>query len=243
MSEIKATHNGINFVDAGPVPGQAMEYIKRRVESGIEIRNTLDIGANAGACGLYAQVNGHPDGHVVYVEPLKTERIQANIEVNDVKQTSVILPNVVWSEARNLPFQTHTDGQSAVNFAADDYKRTSRVDAITLREAVYLFNEPIDYFKMDIEGGEWNVLSPTDETRHCLDWMRFLDIEFHLNGCKWFRPVDEWVHPDYIIGGASHNDFTDSLAKAVQFIRSCGFVEYYMAEGKRRIFFERPKKK
>ena len=123
------------------------------------IRDTdvaMDIGANIGAVAIpLAKVAKR----VIAVEPLYHQELNDNLKINKINNTS-IWP-VALSELEDVK----------VSFST---KSPQWVRGYTLSQMLYVAEEPVDFLKVDCEGGEW-CIDPEE-----VAGIRELRFEFHI---------------------------------------------------------------
>lgn len=101
------------------------------------IDNVLDIGACIGAFSLtvHKRVN-----HVYAVEPLMTDSLIRNIQLNNAKNITVL--DCALGSGETTISWNHT---------------IKTVQALSLEDILKICNTHIDYIKLDCEGGEWCI--------------------------------------------------------------------------------------
>ena len=115
--------------------------------------NVLDIGACIGAFTLKVCKNA---GHVYAVEPIMTEQLRKNIELNSIKNITVF--DCALGEE-----------ESNINWAG----RSKKTKCLSLSEIIKQCGGHIDFLKSDCEGGEW-FIKPYE-----LQGIRRIEIEIH----------------------------------------------------------------
>ena len=146
----------------------------------------MDVGANA---GVYSAYCGLREAQVVAYEPFPTvfAMLRNMIERTGLSSYVRAVNAAVWTYTGKIPYIGHktpnedvtcynggvpTDG---VKWFPADYERADKVDCISFEEAIG--DTVWDCVKMDIEGGEFEVLLATPEA--ALKKIRFMYVEFH----------------------------------------------------------------
>ncbi len=121
-----------------------------------DIRETdivLDIGANIGAFSMFSSKKAK---QVFAVEPLYSDVLIKNLEINNIKNVTVLEIGIGYGEL-NLTYGV----------------RNKTVKCYSLSEIIQLCGGHIDFLKIDCEGGEW-CIQP-----HELKGIRRIDAEIH----------------------------------------------------------------
>jgi len=105
----------------------------------------LDIGACIGGFSLRVCKNVK---HVYAVEPIVTERLKQNIQLNKIKNITVLNYALGYNNA--IPF-------SKTNYFLNTYHNGKKLECKTLSEIIDLCGGHIDYLKLDCEGAEWLI--------------------------------------------------------------------------------------
>lgn len=150
---IMTTADGVKFLDAPSSFRQITEIPEYRFDDIRPDDRVIDIGANVGAFCIRA---ARYSPHVVAIEPVTTELLTGNIQLNDV-------PVRIISGALG--------NGSPTEICWDDCRRT--VPSYTLHQIVTLAGG-CDFLKCDCEGAEW-LINPED-----LGGIRRLEMELHL---------------------------------------------------------------
>jgi FkbM family methyltransferase len=129
----------------------------------------VDVGSNIGYFTLIAASQVGQAGHVYAFEPNPStfELLQRNVEINGLGDRTTLIQKAVFSESKTVRFhhlkQHHA--YSSLNLYPDESLKKLQdesiafdVDAISLDEYFAEFNAAIDVVKIDIEGGEPDVL-------------------------------------------------------------------------------------
>jgi FkbM family methyltransferase len=145
----------------------------------------LDCGANIGVSLLYIKVRA-PNAQVTCFEPNPAARevLMKNIEVNGWNTDVHVLPYALGREVGSVEF--FVDGTEATSSSgstlmhekyAEKRLDTYHVEMRTLSSFVV---ESIDLLKIDIEGGELDVLNEL-RTAQKLHMIREIQLEFHYS--------------------------------------------------------------
>ena len=119
----------------------------------------FDIGANIGIFSVVV-AKLFPDAFITAVEPVRQNisLLRQNIEINQVSSRVKIIEKAVTSDRR--PLELWTDQGRRGSSTAFPEKRTSeRIDVQSLTLDDLFFNvSTVDLLKLDIEGGEYEVV-------------------------------------------------------------------------------------
>lgn len=133
----------------------------------------IDCGANYGLSVLYFKML-FPESKIIAFEAdpkiysiLKKNITQTNIKSVDLKNAAV------WKEKTNLFFLSEGSVGGKIDFSKN-VKNNIEIAAVRLRD--YL-RQPVDFLKMDIEGGEYEVLK---DCQDLLINVKNLFIEYHV---------------------------------------------------------------
>lgn len=144
----------------------------------------VDVGAYNGVLSLYAS-DIYAEVHAIEPDPVAYERLTNNIKYNDIKNVSCI--NAAAAKAAGeidlYVINAGDSTSSMINRTMEKYKAhdVCRVKAIRLSEYLRDIKREIGLLKMDIEGGEVNVIPEISEY---LSRVRpTLYLSFHPN---WF---------------------------------------------------------
>ncbi|TRZ49439.1 MAG: FkbM family methyltransferase [Dehalococcoidia bacterium] len=134
------------------------EYLPEFELNRFKGKRVVDAGANVGLFSLLASTFAK---EVISVEPhpVNFKLLQLNLDINDI-QNVIPINKALWSENETLTLYAgeHTGAHTILKNAGN---KKFNVSSTTLRDIIDEFGE-IDLLKMDIEGGEFEVLSKLD---------------------------------------------------------------------------------
>ena len=134
---------------------------RRNLKSGMTV---LEVGANIGYYALIATQHIGPDGKIVAIEPSppNVQALRKNIELNNAQDMIHVHPYAAGREAGHLPFYivSKSNLSSFINRESYGIRLMSIVDVMVLPVDEILERErlTIDYFRMDLEGFESEVI-------------------------------------------------------------------------------------
>lgn len=180
----------------------------------------IDVGAHVGKYTVLVSKNVGPNGRVIAVEPhpenFKT--LKRNIKLNNL--SNVVAYNVAASnKSGNLKFFA---GDNSASFSEINYYKKSivTVQAQLLDEIVNALDlNRVDLVKIDVEGGEYEVLLGLEDTLRNFSpkvivevWMNNMDrVTAFFNRLGYnIRAISEGG--EYNIGSPDYNWFVDVLA-------------------------------
>jgi FkbM family methyltransferase len=146
----------------------------------------MDIGANTGIYSAYCGLHG---AHVTAYEPFPTvfAMLSGMLERTDLTDRVEAINAAVWTFTGEVPYIGHETPNddvtcfnggvptSGVRWTLDDFKKADTVPCISLDDAIG--NENWDMVKIDIEGGELEVLLAASVDS--LKRIKFAYVEFH----------------------------------------------------------------
>lgn len=156
--------NSLCLYVCGSFEPNEFNFLDRMLKPGMVL---VDVGANDGYYTLFAARRVGPAGRVVSVEPSSRERghLERNLARNDLGNVAVV-PSALGAAAGvadlRLAHGVHTGHNTLGSFAHDDVVPASveRVPLETLDTVVARLGLPrIDVIKIDVEGGETNVIA------------------------------------------------------------------------------------
>ncbi len=114
----------------------------------------LDLGAYIGtSAALFSHLTG-PQGQVYSFEPIHSQALQKNIEINNLTNVECV-PAAVGDENRHISFTQSDLGVSSRQANSNESKNFHTVPQITVDEFVAERGlKKVDFIKMDIEGAE-----------------------------------------------------------------------------------------
>ena len=130
----------------------------------------LEIGANIGYYTLIALQHLGPKGSVVALEPspVNVDSLSENLRLNDVADKVRVLPYAAGREPSKLTFYEMPSGNlnTLVKEAFDEFtpKSVYDVEVLPVDELVSREGLRIDYFRMDVEGYETEVIEGMVDT-------------------------------------------------------------------------------
>ena len=161
----------------------------------------IDLGAHAGAFSLNAILYGAKKVVAIEPHPANYTRLISNITRNNLWGRIIPLPLAVGGRA-NKPFDILHLSSIGVNSGQHSLKFIGAGEAVVDVPVVPLRwlikNLDIDYLKIDIEGGEWQIFEDLDKS--LLAGVRFIDIEVHSLDNKDFfgtakHPIEDKLFP------------------------------------------------
>ncbi len=145
----------------------------------------LEIGANIGYYTLISLQHLGPDGYVVALEPspVNLSALSENLRLNEVDGRVSLFPYAAGRKPDVLPFYMMPRGNHSTFIKRDDhgFKPVSVVDVqvTSIDELAKRENLKIDYFRMDVEGYESEVIEGMAETLADTDAPSGAFIEVH----------------------------------------------------------------
>lgn len=180
----------------------------------------LDIGGHVGCFALYAAYKGAK--HILSFEPSPQNyfKLTRNLIRNGFMGRISPFPMAVsTSDGERLPlYKAGTnDGQFSLKFRSE-YPSQS-VETVSFKTILKSF-EKVDYLKIDIEGGEFDLFDGSDELQELLQKVGFIDVELH-------PPTNEkYYSPDDF--GKKHSFFSspeNAEKELSDYLVSCGFKD------------------
>lgn len=186
-------------------------------------KTMIEIGAHVG-CGTlyYAVEKGFEKILAIEANLINYKLLVSNIFKNGLED--IITP--MWAavalesgQFRKLYFDGVNNGQCGLFL--DKGVSCGYVQTISFEHILSLFNE-IDVLKIDIEGSEYEILSPRSNLKEQLKKVRFLELETHTPAPKHF---DDNIFEAY---GFPHQESANDILK--KFLSECGFDFSYRGE-------------
>lgn len=140
----------------------------------------LDIGANKGVFTLFAATK-FPNATIYAYEPdpILFAILRSNILLNSLDKRCILYNSAVWRHGGFLPFapaNPRNPGAGRVVECEKDVQSMIDVPAIALTD-ILRKHRKIDFVKMDIEGGEYQVILGTP--CEALSKIKYLALEYH----------------------------------------------------------------
>jgi FkbM family methyltransferase len=146
--------------------------------------NVVDLGGNIGLATLWF-ARKFPDARFTTIEadPTNAEVLERVVAHNQVGTRATVLRAAGGARSGSLELVSGLGGRShaAANIQDDTY--VSRIITVPMIDVLPIVSEA-DFLKMDIEGGEWEILS---DSRFAGTGLRALCMEYHHYGC----PTDD----------------------------------------------------
>lgn len=166
-----------------------------KIDDVISCKNIIDAGANIGLATAYFH-SKYPLAHITCFEPnLEAhEFLKQNISQNKISAT--IYPFALGNDEKEVPFYIDTNVLGATSAGVKDLlsnkNRQVKVIRLPMRKLSSFISGEIDILKLDIEGGEWDVLENLIETKK-LQFIKHLLIEFHFHPENLKRSLAEFL--------------------------------------------------
>lgn len=144
----------------------------------------IDAGGNIGITTLFFK-NRFPNSRVIAFEAARRnyELLVRNVDDNNLKDVQVVFGALgTETGTRTLFFNTRNPGGSTMHA---DVANSKREKAFTAEEVPALrlsdyITEPVDLLKLDVEGGEGEILEDLEE-RGVLGHIKEIVMEYHAN--------------------------------------------------------------
>lgn len=155
----------------------------------------IDCGANIGMSLIYIKIRA-PHAQVLCFEPNPAARavLEKNIEANGWRKEVRVLPYALGKEKGTANFfvenKVATSSGGRIDPSLKDVDRDTdsyTVDVDTLSQYI---DSNIDLLKMDIEGGEFDVLEEL-VARHALERVAAVQLEYHYMPGSFTRPLSD----------------------------------------------------
>lgn len=186
----------------------------------LDMNLIIDIGANVGCFSLVSAV-ATSARQIVSVEANMKNfgSLCYNIYSNNLWGHIIPLPYAVYSESNKLlPLSSAggNSGQHSLQFL-EGLEISNYIRTISLPDLCRNYGI-IDYMKVDIEGGEYDVFTLTEEVQKVLQRVKFLEIELH-------SPANEdYFNTNLFLKEHScYNDIKTVKETLIHFIKDCGF--------------------
>lgn len=212
---------GMNFM----VPNKVEDYhtLEEAMHSILNYHGSLDlvidIGAHVGAVSLVAAKKGAKHVIAYEAESRNYQCLCKNVEMNNF--IGVITPlhlavASVTGEKRRLYARETLSGNATFYGVPSAF--LEEVETISFKE-ILRSHERVDYLKIDVEGAEFEFITPDEEMKQLFTRVTFLDLEAHPGWISGATPEDLRLKIKWNIG--SHND------DLINFIKTCGFLDFY----------------
>jgi len=197
--------------------GEAMHCILNYVG---ELDVVIDVGAHVGEVSLVAAKKGAKQVIAYEASSRNYQCLCENIRVNNFGD--VITPHhlavaSVTGEKRRM-FARISDLSGGDTFYGTPSRLLEEVETIGFKEVLHM-HEKIDFLKIDVEGAEYEFITPDNEMRKLLKRVNFLDLETHSGWVSGRTRKDLRSKIEWNIG--THN------RDLIKFIKSCGFHGFY----------------
>jgi FkbM family methyltransferase len=131
------------------------KFITEFIEEGTVI---CDIGANIGYYALLESALTGPKGKVIAIEPISenVELLNANLKLNDIQNVTVVQAAISDTDGKSKLFLSKSSNLPSL-FKIHSWKPSLGIREITSYKLDTLLNKmslPVDFIRMDIEGGE-----------------------------------------------------------------------------------------
>lgn len=148
---------------SGAYEPEEMTVLDQRIRPGMTV---LDVGANVGYMTLFMAARVGDAGRVHSFEPNPTvaRRLAENLALNPALRGRITVHDfALGATSRETEFYAPVDGHEGVGGLRDTERapldRVIRVPVRTLDEFAAAYGiRRLDFIKMDVEGGEWDVL-------------------------------------------------------------------------------------
>ena len=164
----------------------------------------LEIGANIGYYTLIALQHLGPNGSVVALEPSPVNlcALSENLRLNEVDGRVKVFPYAAGRKPGVLPFYMMPRRNQSTLIMSDEYNKptsVTNVDVMTIDALLKEENVKVDYFRMDVEGFEVEVVEGMVETLTGVNGPVGAFIEIHpsvlkksgSSGCSFVARMEE----------------------------------------------------
>jgi FkbM family methyltransferase len=151
---------------------------------GERVVNVVDLGGNIGLATLWF-AREFPDAHFTTIEadPANADVLERVVALNQVGTRAAVLRAAGGVRSGSLELVGGLGGRSHAAASIQDGALVSRIITVPMIDVLPILTEA-DFLKMDIEGGEWEILA---DPRFAGTGLRALCMEFHRYGC----PTDD----------------------------------------------------
>jgi len=136
----------------------------------------IDIGAHIGTFSIYA-ASKQPTSTIYSFEPDKDnfEVLQENIRINNFN--NIKSENIAVSDLTRKKIYYKGENGAMNSFYNKDYKKPIQIDCIGIVEIINQIGD-IDYFKMDCEGAEYEILQAISDN-NLFPHVKYFVMEYH----------------------------------------------------------------
>jgi len=159
------------------------------------VKTIIDAGANIGLAAAFFSKE-YPKAKIFCFEPNPEalKFLEKNIKANNIN--AQVYPYALGDENKQMPIfvDSFINGSSSAglyNLLGEKKRPTSTIQ-IEVKKLSNYINEVIDILKLDIEGGEWEVLDDLIKNNK-LKYISNLLIEFHYHPIFLARPISEFL--------------------------------------------------
>ena len=154
------------------------EFYRQAVKGAETARLIVDLGANVGYSCIYF-LERYPQAHLIAFEPHPhhIERLKTNLALNNALGLVTLYPNAASNRSGQVVLSDLGASSSTVMPGAASKKFA--VDSIDIFPL--LLGKKVDILKMDIEGGEYDILSDD----------RLFDLDVRTVVLEWHRTSDD----------------------------------------------------
>lgn len=158
----------------------------------------VDAGANVGLVTIFFKAH-NPEARILAIEPDKGNFIAAsrNIKANSFQHVD-ILNDALWPTKQSLKIVNDFRDMQEWSLRVEEHK-DGTITSITPHDALSHFNDQVDIFKIDIEGGEAKIFDSLND----MSWLKkvkIIALEIH----------QEFGASERILNVLSTNGFTIS---------------------------------
>jgi FkbM family methyltransferase len=143
----------------------------------------LDLGSYAGVSSYFISKQIGDNGKVICMEPdpKNFDILNKNIKFHNINN-AILLQKGVWSSTGKIDFQTEGNLGSTISNFSNRKKNTTSIDVLCLEDLQKNIGLKIDAIKMDIEGGELNVIKNSFEFFKKNNYPRLVIEPHFVNG-------------------------------------------------------------
>jgi FkbM family methyltransferase len=167
------------------------ENVYRLVPEWVKGGTVVDLGANVGAVSIWAAVHGAAKVVAVEPDPANLTALHANLDENQIPFGQVVVApwaihgrdagGVAGSGSCWATMEGESGGRRVLEWRGGTIRPAGAVEAVPF--SVLLDPYPVvDLLKIDIEGGEWGILSEPANVALLSEKVRRMVIEFHNFG-------------------------------------------------------------